>query len=499
MKFTSSADLEKIVQGFAQPDSAQILVRELDLHPVPLVSRALYLRLLGNSNPQIVQIALAGLREKATTTPNFDINGLELTLIEFIATANSAHALPAISLLCELCVRDPANLAIASRTESLHRVMPALSHFAYTPLLGTDAGAQLADVNAELSWWIDRGLVEYLSVYDRSVGAAFEQVVLDGFPSVIIIDGVPTTPPHLFGELARTERGHAAVTAELPSVFALCDSPSIAERRAAFFALGHFASAPRSAPFVREIVRRMVAATQETRSYVLRGTLLAALSLCSVTPEFVSSLREHGFTLFTFRDRSYAVPVDPRGLLIPFRDPDVRIPIGDPPPSQIARLAAQLLTPIHRNAAMKELYAASKERPTELATTENARYCRVLMAENCYQAESRQFLLTLFHNAAIVGPDPTVIDPAKEAEVRARVAETLVMAGNPVGPGLYVFSTVPVPKMSVAEVKAKRKGVKAPEAYLSDEEFALVFGRMRDDFYSLPEGERDRLIAGVFG
>jgi hypothetical protein len=61
-----------------------------------------------------------------------------------------------------------------------------------------------------------------------------------------------------------------------------------------------------------------------------------------------------------------------------------------------------------------------------------------------------------------------------------------------------VFTTLLIPRLSVAETMAKKKAVKAPEVDLSDEDFLAASKCERSQFYILPEGTRKELLATVF-
>jgi hypothetical protein len=312
---------------------------------------------------------------------------------------------------------------------------------------------------------------------------------------VVFVDGLPPVPPHLFGELVRTERGHERARDALPALFALCEG-SVLERRAALLALGHFASSPHSSPFVRDIVGRMLASALGLQSYVLRGTLLTALSLCAVTREFVAAIRDRGLTLFKFGARGSVVPLDPALLLIPVTNAPPVIEASSEPPGPIGVAAAKLLNPIFRSVAMKELLATGKSRPAELTTVENVQFCHSLLANACFLTESRQFLFTVLHGAPLMAPDSAPVDARAEAECRARISEAQCLSDADTV--RFVFSTIPIPEMALADVKAKKKGSLAPEAHLADADFEAAFQCGRDEFYKLPEEERNVRIATVF-
>jgi hypothetical protein len=168
-----------------------------------------------------------------------------------------------------------------------------------------------------------------------------------------------------------------------------------------------------------------------------------------------------------------------------------------PNPSRWGKLAAQLLNPIHRNPATKEIYSATKDRVPDMNTMENSSYVHMLVAHHPYMTEQRQFLLSIFGGAPLVPPDLSLVDPRLEAECRARIFEAQLLPAAVDGPGC-TFTNLPLPVWSRTEVILKRKGARAPEVYLSDDEFGALFGCTKSDFYSLPEQKRAELVGAVF-
>jgi hypothetical protein len=291
------------------------------------------------------------------------------------AAGNVAGTGAALSLLCELA-RDPRHRAALAAAPALHRALPALSHFAYALLLGAPEGVALADVRGELEWWAGAGIFEYVDAYDRAVGRP---------------------PPHLFAELARVDA--AAVAPLVPALLEMARAGDARERRAAFFALAHFAAAPAAVEWGPAIVEAIGAGAIGAQSYVVRGTAIAALSLVNVTAAVADALRRAGFVIFRFGGRKCVVPADEVSLLLPIERHVVQLPPARPAPSAFCNAAAQLLNPIQRSAATATLVAAAKERASELMTIENAMFVMRLLAENAFQIESRQLLIAGFQES----------------------------------------------------------------------------------------------------
>jgi hypothetical protein len=401
-----------------------------------------------------------------------------------------------LALLCEFTLKDVNTLITISSSIGIHRKLSQYSHHVYALLLGREEGLVHANVRAEIEWWMHTGIYEYVDIYDRAMSIALSREnARETFPSIVITNGSPCIPPHLFGELVKANSSF--LIPYLPSLIELCNS-GIYERRAAFFALAHFVSVPQTTEYVVQIVEIIVTSTLNTKSYVLRGTLLCALSMIYVSPFLTTALQQTGFTLFRFGQNSCVIPIDITTLLISFEQNGIQIPAVFQSPSKYCNYASQLLNPIQRGTATTELLTASKENQTELRTSENAYFVHRLLALNCFQLDSRQLLSTIFHGIPLVKQDFTSVDPQLEAECRARLFEAQLLSGNLVEAANYVFSTIPIPNLTVTEIQNSRKGSLAPEVYLSNADFKALTRYDRTAFYQLPEEQRNTILAAHF-
>jgi hypothetical protein len=123
-------------------------------------------------------------------------------------------------------------------------------------------------------------------------------------------------------------------------------------------------------------------------------------------------------------------------------------------------------------------------------------YIRRLLADHPFPEEQRQLLMGIFKGIPIRQLDQTRVNAKLEAECRARLLEAQMV--HAYESANYVFSTLPIPLLTPAEVSQKRRGSKAPEVYLSDSDFVATLRYDRNTFYRLPEEQRARMLATVF-
>jgi hypothetical protein len=151
--------------------------------------------------------------------------------------------------------------------------------------------------------------------------------------------------------------------------------------------LAHFASVSATAEYSAQIIDVLVESALELKSYVLRGTLLSALSLIAINPKMVASLQAKGFGIFRFGEHSCVVPMKPSSILIQPQKVEIVPPPKLPAPSKWGILATQLLNPIHRGTARRALEEAVKAKAAGLNTTENCCYVHSLVASHSFLPE----------------------------------------------------------------------------------------------------------------
>jgi hypothetical protein len=121
-----------------------------------------------------------------------------------------------------------------------------------------------------------------------------------------------------------------------------------------------------------------------------------------------------------------------------------------------------------------------------------------LLADNPFNLDCRQTLEFLFKGVPLAKLEAPAADGRVEAECRARLGEAQILSANAIEAANYVFSSIPIPKLTVAEVQANRKGSLAPEVYLSDTDFMAVTRCDRATFYRLPEAQRAGILSAYF-
>jgi hypothetical protein len=357
-------------------------------------------------------------------------------------------------------------------------------------------------VESEIAWWIETGIFEYVAVYDKAAEIAFARGSADDqFPSIVVSDGWPLVPPHAFGRLAASHEGMQLIRPHIDTLIELSSSPIVEKCRAALFALAHIASSPIAANDAQShgIIEAMVGAALRSQSLLLRGTLLACLGLVHVNAHTAELLAKHQFQLFKFGPHSCVVPIDIQKMIRPVGEALVPQPLGNVAQTRYGLLACQLLNPIHRGPALKELGAAAKEKEkaVEMCTVENSKYVQGLLGRHGFTFEARQTLLGIYRQVPVMNGDDAEVEAAMEAEAIARVTEAQVQAGNDFQAAAYVFSTLPIPVIPKAEIAAKRPGSKVPEVYLSEEEFPVAVGMTKVEFYALTEDKKAEIRKGL--
>lgn len=503
IKWGKFGKVEQSIAKCTNIDSLTRVIKAIKFYPVLEYSKIIYLDCLASD--QIAHVALVELREKAKTTPNFYIHGFEAVLVEHIKRiANNPsqrkHLNVALNILCELIMSDPLCLQVAAKDSQLHKILIQFNRHVYSVFFSRNESFAIGNMQDEIAWWIQTGIKEYVSIYDKATEVGFDSSVTDFTPSVVVQNGYVKTPPHLFGQLVQTEAGVKALTPHIPEIMKMLESPNIVDVRAALFALGQFGSVSDTVDYIRrhKVIPKMIKNTLETDSYIVRGTLIVSLSFMYVNHTISDTLQKNGFQFFRFGSHTCVVPVDPASLFIPIPANKISPPPLKEPPSRYGELASQLLNPLYDNAAKEELKKQVQENPEDVFTTENAEYIMRLLANFGYSTVVRQSLFAMFKHCPLMKRDESAVDEPLAAECAVRLNEAQILSQNAFEAANYIFSTVIIPKLSVADVKAKRPNSRAPEVYLSDSDFTAAMGVGRVEFYALPEDERNKKRVAVF-
>lgn len=504
--------LSDIAKKFTASKSVERLLRMVQFYPEPSFSTYFFALFVTSNSPNLVKVALNELRNKSKTTPSFYTKCLESTLLKFIRRTKNSNA---INLLCEMMLESDECLSIVSRDASLHQIIKAYSRNFYSVFLRrkfdiASVTATMSDfdeiADSEIDFWMEKGIYEYVDCYDRASMISFEEPKLEE-TNVIVVDGRAIIPPHIFGQLSQNEEGFNKLMKKVPQLLDICRSTpadeKIEEKRAAFFALGHFGSVQGGA--TEETIQAMIDSTLSSESYLLFGTLLDCLSLISTNATVNEVLKKNGFTTFEFGNNRCIVP-ESKSRLLSSRESKFNVEEEEEEdwnekvvdlkiPSRIAVQLPLLLNPIHHQTSTQYLFSATRsdsKAGEPLLTSYNALYAHELLADCTFIPTARKFVFDLFRSTPIIEQrNDVIVDQRLVAECLARTEEATT--ANQMLLASLGFSTVPIAKFTASEIKLKKKTA-VPEVYLRDEEFPTVVGVPdRKSFYFLPIEQRNAI------
>jgi hypothetical protein len=297
-------------------------------------------------------------------------------------------------------------------------------------------------------------------------------------PNIVECHNRSLIPPHAFSEFLKTSIGLEALLTEIPNLLALSQSSNLLDRRAALFALGHFASAPQTSSFVDsfKIVKQMFLFGPSIESYLLRGSLFNALSLILITPNIADELFELGLTVFQFGSQNCIIPHNHNSMVVRsppriFLRPEI---LGRS--SELSRKVTELLNPLTQDLAKAELTSFSNE---HFASSDNSVFIHKFVMSYHIDYETAEFLIVKFGMKALIPADESRLDFRKEAETFTRIYEAILLGQQEKS----TFSRLPIPVLRISEVGKNRPRSSTPEVYLSDEEFVKVTGVDKNTFY----------------
>jgi hypothetical protein len=451
-------------------------------------------RFLNSTSPRVHQLALNDLRKKRAKTKDFHeivFRALLLTHVREMANCQERLILD-INFLGEIISTDERSLKTVVGDPTLPLLIQQHSHFIFAILCSQPQTLRLPIISDELEWWMTVGLTKYCEVYDRAVKGVFHDqldVSITKEPSIFQCNGTVMTPPHLFSEMARTDEG---IQLLLPLVHRLLDSlesGAVLEIRAAFFALGHFGSIPATEPFIRDlrVPERLIAIGAKHPSYVLKGTLIASLSLFTESPYLSSVLQSHNWQLFRFGNRQAVIPCDPQELLLAFPMIQTAFPsLPDLPQySRVTTELKRMSNTLIYHFGQEHLRTLRDSRDPMLFEPELARYAHSLLAAFHYESPLRRDIYTSFSNTPVV---PLTIELPNDDEslayVSARVREMVSNKRSRVSSDI-TLATVTVPVYSRQQLRTLQPVPRCPEVYLPDLDLKAAANLTRDEFYAL--------------
>ncbi|KAH0790274.1 putative cytosolic regulator pianissimo [Histomonas meleagridis] len=408
----------------------------LKLYPEADLAIPVFWTFLSSPSNEIHKIAIEELRRKRQTTPNFLLSGFRGLLmphIKELTVNNALDKLPlAINLLGEIITTDDQALLTIATDKQMHDVLRQHSHIMYSLLLSKKVAFSIYPIDDEIHWWMETGNVKYLEVYDRAVECTFEGNLSVSFthqPSIIDVNGCTKAPPHIFGQVSQTSTGIEKLTPKIPILLERIKSKSLKQQRAAFFALGHFASVPETIEIVKEndIAEKLFESALSSPSYVLKGTLIASLSLFAQSTYLSSVLQKHNWELFKFGQHQCVIPCDPFHSF----EPPAKLTLNLTPfedikgYNDITTLLKQMANSLLSKNARTKLTEIYRTRGKELEKNDLALYAHSLMSSFNFAPESREFISYLFKQTPLMPMMKKEYDKQLIDQVRAKINELL--------------------------------------------------------------------------
>ena len=463
---------------------------------VPLVQYFLM-----SENPKVHETAINELsrkRQNAKEAINVIFDTLLLTHIVSISDdAKLADRLILdLNFFAELVTVDDAALdLIASERASQHidDILRKHARFVVAILMSNEKMLDRPWIEEEIKWWMSTGNREYVRMYDTAVECSFAgtlDVSTTKQPAIVNYGGTTTIPPHLFSKMSATKKGMEKLVPLIPQLLDTLTSEStdnLEEIRAILFALGHFASSPHTMDYVEQykIPEVMMDVVEECDSYVLRGTLVAALSLFKQSRYVSSVLRGRKWQLFRFGRHISVIPENARKWLGPLpQTPLTPQTVADIPKYKAFIDCLKMLSnSLVSKKAIEYLRARKSQNDPALVDPELALFAFNLISQFYYEPVSRRTLFSLF------GPVPLI--PWQPPQWHDTLATAQLSAR------LFTKSDE-IPTRTLEEIRQMNPAPRCPECFLSDEDFAAVCGCSRDDFYAKSAGDQKQIRETIF-
>ncbi|OHT01773.1 hypothetical protein TRFO_31290 [Tritrichomonas foetus] len=282
-----------------------------------------YGQFLNADNPKVSSLAIKELRKKLKSTSYPKVKLFSMLLIPHIKTIHRLNEFGRIyeplGLLNEMIHSDQSCFDLLVNDKHVLSIIAQFDHFIYSFILSDPKSHPHTDLENEINWWMNEGNMKYLDVYDKSVEYSFtqNQDILLRYPSIITTQELATIPSHLFSQLPRNETGLELLRNKVPELVKLCESNSIKEKRAAFFALSHLASVPGTCEIIIEnkITETLISEALNSKSYVMKGTLINCLSMFKINDPISMILRTNGFELFVLGHQKTIIPTNINNFL----------------------------------------------------------------------------------------------------------------------------------------------------------------------------------------
>jgi hypothetical protein len=161
---------------------------------------------------------------------------------------------------------------------------------------------------------MDTGNQIYVKIFDAAVEVSFSQKEkLLEYPFLIQKGTHFEVPSHFFGCLSKTQKGSQFIKPIVQSILKnLQNTHGTTKLRETLLALGHALSTEITSDLIIQcdVLTNIVEYVQKSSSYVLRGTLINALSLMHIGPEHTDTLNSLKLCQYRISDYSVIIPED---------------------------------------------------------------------------------------------------------------------------------------------------------------------------------------------
>ena len=461
---------------------------------VPLVQYFLI-----SKTASVHETAINELRKKRGTSKNSIRVIIEQILLRHMESISDDskmidRLLLDVNFLAEMISTDDCALKLVVEGKAAQRfdtIMRKHSHFVLAIVMSQEIMLERPWINEEIQWWVEHGNREYVRLYDRAIEYTFARTLGVGItkePSIVNHDGTTTVPPHLFGKLAQTPKGVKLLCQYIPQLLnVLSSEQDFDEIRAALFALGHFGSSPYASTTVEhhKIPEIMIDTIECLDSYVLKGTLLAALSLFKPSKYLASVLRARHWQLFRFGSHFAVIPEDSAKWLGPLP----QIPTATPQLPDIPKYKSaitnlrKLSNSLVSSSALDALRLMKTSHDPTLNEPDLALFAHNLLSQYHYEHSPRHAIFSLFASVPVMTwKDPqTWQDTLNTAEISARVHLMTIALKQRKTSDHSSFPSIP--KYPVETIRAMRPPPRCPESFLSDANLESLCGCTRSEFY----------------
>jgi hypothetical protein len=351
-------------------------------------------------------------------------------------------------------------------------------------------------VRPEIEWWITRGCVEYVSLYDQAVKAAFTSrldIPDTNQPAIYNFNGTTVVPAHLFGELAKTEAGASLLCGTFDRLLLPLNMPdaSLTAKRAVFFAVAHFASSPLTVATVESwgLADLLFQAAEPDHSptYVLLGTLITCLSMFAPSPYFDRILAQRGWKVFKFACHQTVIPINPKAAFAIPKAPPARRNFA-PYADLLRELKGVLLAGD----------PAEEPAPGALSPQQIAPLLHEFIGNFHFETADRGAMYAKIKDLPIV-PMPEKRVTAKTATIWAQLWLKCIAEQAPGGWAGGKLLEMKVPVWTAAQLAQKERPLKYPEVFLSDKDFQQTAGMTRAEFYAKPVEQQNEVRVALVG